>query len=381
MKKIIISTIIGLVSLFVFTGGAAFAQNQQSTLPSAGLTPESPFYFLDRLGEALQRFFTFNPEARARLEITFAAERIAEIKVVLLDKGLQAKGLTVAESGLQDNLSRAAEIVTAEKTKGRDVSQLANALNDEASQNKDSLKGVFEEQKRVLEPKEDELKAALREARRNGDTAKVDSLTKELQDLKLQKEALDKKEGEDEDAVEAENEKLEKQMEAKDEAAKKIRKAEKEKAEKISEYQKEGVDIPVETFSKFDSILAQAKAAFDAGNYEDAKSLAKQAKKSLEEADENLDELKDAKEQEKELKEESEDLQKATEEKLKEADKEKAKQIKEENKQEEERIKEEQKQVEEKQRDVEEKLKHSQEQPQNLEQKSEGQKQESEEER
>ncbi len=355
MKKTLIAKTLGLlVSLFVFAGGTVFAQ--QTTLPPAGLTPESPFYFLDKLGESLQRFFAFNPEARARLEITFAAERIAEIKVVLLDKGVQAKGLTVAEAGLQDNLSRAVEIVTAEKTKGNNVSQLASAISDEVNQNKTLLKGAFGEQKQTLESKENELKAALREARRSGDTAKADALAKELQDLKLQKDALDKKEGDDEDAIEAEDEKLGEQMGLKDEAAKKIREAEQEKAEIVSELQKDGVDIPDGTFSKFDGLLVQAKTAFDAGNYADAKQFAKQAEKNLEDVDKTLNELKDAKEQEQELKEESEDVQKGTEEKLKEADKEKAGQIKEEGKREEERIKGEQKQNEESQKGIEEKL-------------------------
>ena len=58
------------------------AQNQ-AVLPNAGFTPESPFYFLDKFGEALRSFFTFNPEGKARLQITFAAERVAEIKVIL----------------------------------------------------------------------------------------------------------------------------------------------------------------------------------------------------------------------------------------------------------------------------------------------------------
>lgn len=350
-KKIITVAIFGILAF----SGTTYAQNQ-TVLPSAGLTPESSFYFLDRLGEALQRFFTFNPEARARLEITFAAERISEIRVVLLDKGIEANGLAVAEAGLQGNLSRAAEIVTAEKTKGNDVSKLASALNNEVDQNKELLKGVFEEQKQALEIKEDQLKAALREARQSGDTAKVELLTKELQDLKFQKEALDQKEGEDEDIIGAENEKLENQMEAKDEAAKKMREAEKERAEIVNEYQEEGVDIPAETFNKFDGLLTKSKAAFEAGNYQEAKQFAKQAKDSLEDVDKTLDELKDAKEQGKELKEEMEDRRKETEEKLKEADKGKAEQIKEESKHEEERIKEEQKQVEEKQKGAEEKL-------------------------
>ena len=85
-----------LVISLIFAPFLVFAQNQV-VLPNAGLTPESSFYFLDRWGEALQRFFTFNPESKARLEITFAAERIAEIKVILETKGVETKGLGIAE--------------------------------------------------------------------------------------------------------------------------------------------------------------------------------------------------------------------------------------------------------------------------------------------
>ena len=72
-----------------------FSALAQTTLPGAGLTPESSFYFFDRIGEALQEFFTFNPEAKARLQITFAAERVAEIKIILETKLIFMKMLVL----------------------------------------------------------------------------------------------------------------------------------------------------------------------------------------------------------------------------------------------------------------------------------------------
>ncbi|MEK7075516.1 MAG: DUF5667 domain-containing protein, partial [Patescibacteria group bacterium] len=111
MKKIFVSSIFALVTLFATVTGTAFAQNTQVTLPSAGLTPASPFYFLDRLGENLRQFFTFNPEAKAKLQIEFAGERIAEIKIMVEKKGVNAKGLAIAESLLKANVAYAAEIV------------------------------------------------------------------------------------------------------------------------------------------------------------------------------------------------------------------------------------------------------------------------------
>ncbi|MBI4919865.1 hypothetical protein HY838_01065 [Candidatus Azambacteria bacterium] len=44
MKKTFIAVAMGL---FVLTGSVAFAQSGQAALPSAGLTPESSFYFLE----------------------------------------------------------------------------------------------------------------------------------------------------------------------------------------------------------------------------------------------------------------------------------------------------------------------------------------------
>ena len=379
MKKIITTAVLA-ASLFM--GGVAFAQSQQVALPSAGLTPESPFYFLDKLGETLQRFFTFNPESRGRLEITFAKERIAEIKLILDDKGVTAKGLNVAEAGLQDNISRATVILAQEKQAGKDTRNIAKELSDEISPANDALKDTFKSEKNALETKEDELKAKIKEARRAGDATLVESLTKQLNELKAQKELLEQKEDEQKQDLDEQEEALEEQMDAKDEAEKKIREAEKERAEIINEAKEEGLDVPAEAFAQFDSLIVQAKSALDSGKYDEAKQLAKQAGKSLEGVDENIENLKDAKENEQELKEEAEDQQRETEEKLKEADKENAEKIKEELKQKEEKLKEDQGKAEEEVRRAEEQLQKpeskSEEQP---ESKSKEQKKESEEQR
>ena len=164
----------------------AFA-HEPVALPDAGLTPESTFYFLDKLGEALREFFTFNPDAKAHLQIDFAAERIAEIKIILETKGVDAKGLNIAQSRLQANIAKAAGIVESEKSKGKDVKELAKSISDDFDANKEALKQAFKDQERALDAKEDELKAKIREARQAGDTAQVEALAKELGEIKVQK--------------------------------------------------------------------------------------------------------------------------------------------------------------------------------------------------
>lgn len=305
MKKIFIVTI--LVALSLFLGSPVFAQSQEVVLPSAGLTPESPFYFLDKFGEALRLFFTFNPEGKARLQITFAAERVAEIKVILETKGVEAKGLEVAQSRLQAHLAKAATIVTDQKAEGKNVASLAKELDDEFEGPRSALEETFKEQERALETQEKELKAKIREARLAGDAAQVEALVKHLGEVKAQKELLELKEKEQEEALEREEERIEEEMEAKEEAEKAVRDAEEGKQEVLDEAAEEGLTVPGEAFGKFDGLLAQAKSALAASNFQEAKRLAKQAEKSLDDVEEAIKNLEEAKEKEEELKEEQEE--------------------------------------------------------------------------
>ncbi len=343
MKKILIY----LISSFLVLGGnsVAMAQTQQATstqttLPPAGLTPDSPFYFLNQFTENLQRFFTFNPEAKARLEIKFAAERISEIKVMIDSKGVQDKGVAVAEASLQDSLNRAAQIVASEKASGKDVNQLANSLDDQVGQNKELLKQTFEDQKDALDKRIEGLKAAISAARTAGDTAKVDALTKELQDLKTQKDLLDTEKHDQEDAIDNEGQKLEDQINSKDQAAKKIQEAIDGKAEITAQAQKEGIDIPAGTFNTFDGILAKAQSSFDAGNYDEARSFAKQAEKSLHDIERSFENLKEAKDNEDEINADQQGLEQ-------EADQAQNENVKEEVKKAQEQLKEDRKNVQE----------------------------------
>ena len=336
MKKYIL--VFGAVLLLM-----PFSALAQTTLPSAGLTPESPFYFLDRLGEALQEFFTFNPEAKAHLQITFAAERVAEIKVILETKGVNAKGIEVAQGRLKSHLASAATIVTEQKADGKDVSRLAKELDDEFEAPKTALEQTFKDEKRALEVKEKELKAKIRDARQAGDTAQVEALTKELDDVKSQIELLDAKKNDQERALEDEGEKIKAEMDIKTEAEKIIRDNQSGKQEILDEAAKDGIAAPAEAFSKFDEFLAQAKSAFAAGNYEEAKRLAKQAEKSLDATEKAIENLKEAKDNKEEVKadeeERAQEIKNDREEKAREGAKKESENLKESQKKAEEETK------------------------------------------
>lgn len=260
-----------------------FAQQDSVSfvLPKAGITPLSSFYFLDKLGESLRGFFTFNKEAKAKLQIVFAAERIAEIKVILETKGVEAKGLSVAEDRLKSHIANAASIIESEREKGKDVSSLAKELDNEVEISKSFLPSVFKEKKGELKNKEEELKNKISEAREIDDSAKVDILRKELEAVKAERRSLYAHEREQKEALENEQEKIEREMEKKEEAAKAIRKAEEEKREIISEAKEKEIILPLEGFLNFDGLVIEAKELFAKGNFEEAKQLTLEARKDL----------------------------------------------------------------------------------------------------
>lgn len=220
----------------LFAPFLVFAQSSQTTLPSAGLTPESSFYFLDRLGENLRQFFTFNPEAKAKLQIEFAGERIAEIKVIVEEKGVNAKGLAIAESLLQANVAYAAEIVSEEKTSGKDVSALAKTLNDEFDARDKLLEQTFKDAKAQLKVQRKEIKTnLLAEARRVGDTAQIAVLEAQLKDIDGQIDALGQKKDQLENSLQGEQKNIEREMSAADQEKEEIKQKEEQEAVETEE--------------------------------------------------------------------------------------------------------------------------------------------------
>lgn len=125
LRILLISSLI-ITSLFV--GGTAYAQDEE--LPDPGLTPDSPFYFLDSWGKNIGMFFTFGNEAKARKALRYAEERLSEAQAMaaknrikemtraandyerfmaMVNERLEA----AAEQGLSDNISERVALATA----------------------------------------------------------------------------------------------------------------------------------------------------------------------------------------------------------------------------------------------------------------------------
>jgi len=63
-----------LVVVLFFLVAAPGVLAQDSDLPSPGVTPDSPFYFLETITEAIGTFFTFGDLKKAERHAVLAAE-------------------------------------------------------------------------------------------------------------------------------------------------------------------------------------------------------------------------------------------------------------------------------------------------------------------
>ncbi len=185
-----------------------FALAQTGTPPSAGLTPQSPFYFLDRLGEVLRELVAFSPETKIRLQVSYAAERIAEIQIEMAAKDVDAKGLGVAQSRLENHLSKASRLVSEEKSKGRNVDDWEEAIKGEIEVSKRVLEASFEVVKDELENEREALKKELEAARKSNETAREEVLMQKLEDLEQEKDRLEDERETQKQSLEDEKERL-----------------------------------------------------------------------------------------------------------------------------------------------------------------------------
>jgi len=303
----------------------AFAQNATTTLPDPGLTPDSPFYFLNRVGEALQEFFTFNPEAKARLELQFAAERISEIKAMLSAKGVTVPGIEVAKARLAENLAKASDAVIKVKTSGKDVTELAKEVSDRITSQKLALRGVFNEEGNKLSELEKSVKEKIKEADGSGDVEKAKEFVKELDVVSKEKETLKKHEDDSLGDLDEEDDRADSVLELKDQAQSAIDDAKKERAELL-------IEIPELTAADLalaDKAIASAEDLFVKENFQASKELAHQAEKALERAKETAEKKAEGDKKAEELIKKYQEVQAESEKQQQEIDQETAKKLEE----------------------------------------------------
>ena len=82
-----------------FSGSAVAQTGASGNLDNPGLTPDSPFYFLDALGESVQLAVTLDPEAKIDLELEFAGEKVAEARAMAIEGKFDAMATAEGQHG------------------------------------------------------------------------------------------------------------------------------------------------------------------------------------------------------------------------------------------------------------------------------------------
>jgi membrane-bound inhibitor of C-type lysozyme len=134
MRKIIYSLIL-LTLLF----GAISALAQDNNLPSPGILPDSPFYFLKAWKETIQNFFTFGAENKAKQFLHLADVRLAEYQK-MIEKGkteIAQKTLDKYEKQLNHALQKIEEL----KNKGEDATSISQKAEDTINKHIEVLQG------------------------------------------------------------------------------------------------------------------------------------------------------------------------------------------------------------------------------------------------
>ena len=103
-----------ITALFVTMLATPAALAQVGSLPNPGITPDNPFYFLDKWGETFGRLFAVGQQAKAAKQAEHAEERLAEAQAManegkdeLAEEAAREYGALISEAAA--NLAAAAQ--------------------------------------------------------------------------------------------------------------------------------------------------------------------------------------------------------------------------------------------------------------------------------
>lgn len=229
------------------------------------ILPDSPLFFLDELKQSIRLLFAFSPEAKAKVYASVAAERLAELRIMLAKNNPQ--GINTALTLLTQEENFAAESLAEAHARGKNVSVLARGLNEEIKTQRAMLQSTEKQATGVLKLQFKAARKALKEAKvKVEDELEENELEREVnEDIRDQvaeqvEEAEDvvKKVERDVDelgkeaseaarkALKRREEAIKKAIEEKNEEIKKLEekrlKQEKEKQEQLFKAQKEAVE-------------------------------------------------------------------------------------------------------------------------------------------
>ncbi len=168
------------------SGAVVFAQG--ADLPSPGLTPDSPFYFLDTLGEKIGMFFAFSAEKKAEKAMQYAGEKLMEVKAMAEKNKIDA--LNKSGQKYQEYLILFFKKGGEASEEGKDISEMEKVSKLKAL---DYLRILSDTYKKITEEKVknkiDELRNVSREAFGETIWSQHEKIMKELREEKMKEQS------------------------------------------------------------------------------------------------------------------------------------------------------------------------------------------------
>lgn len=182
MKKILL---VSLLAVFL-AASSAHAAPVAADQATAGLTPDSYFYFLDQFSQWLDLKLTFDPIKKVEKKLQYASEKMAEMKVLKDDNKLDKQTADSIDADY-DNLSTdVASSTDALKSEGRDVAELIKKLEEQSAEHTAKLEEVLSG---APEEAKDALEHALEVSKRGHEHA-IEALSKEIEEGNIKEEEL-----------------------------------------------------------------------------------------------------------------------------------------------------------------------------------------------
>lgn len=254
---VMVPLILGLVILS--GGGIAYAS--QDALPGETLYP------VKTLTEDVRSALTTDPVSKARLEISFAERRIAELQKLLEEKGVEPRGLEIAEARLQKNLARAADMVKISARSGKN-GEFAAEIIDKLNRQRSSVRDMFAKSNKGFRAKQKELHSKLLEALSAEDVELRETLQAELDEIKAMKAGIKKHQNSFLGLMDKERSRLLYELEEGDRQLEEVRVSSEEAEETKQEAQEvwEEIEDKLETAEKALDVADEAEDIEDAAS-------------------------------------------------------------------------------------------------------------------
>lgn len=159
-----------ILVISLLLSGTAYAQEDE--LPDPGITPDSPFYFLDNWGKNIGLFFAFGSEAKARKALEYAEERLAEAQAMAIRNRIRE--VEQATNGYNEFLAIVAE--RAEEARQQGVS---DNLSEKVALATSKHLSVLDRVKETVPEQAREAIARAKEASINGQQNALRALARE----------------------------------------------------------------------------------------------------------------------------------------------------------------------------------------------------------